>query len=257
MTLIRRMRKFNRILQRTAKENVGLDEVITALSEETESNVYIINNIGELMGYYHSMDFTPDDEYADFLDKKAAGNEKIISLKNIKEPLINIDRIDHRVINLEKDIDISDRFTSIIPVVCSRDRLATLILNNYERKLSDEEILIAEYCASICSIIIIKGYLEEEEEDRRQKQIVEQAVNTLSYSELEAIEHIFNELDGNEGLVVASKVADKVGITRSVIVNALRKFESAGVIKSRSLGMKGTHIQVLNEKLMEELKRKF
>ena len=68
-------------------------------------------------------------------------------------------------------------------------------------------------------------------------------------------EHIFNELGGTEGLLVASKIADKVGITRSVIVNALRKFESAGVIESRSLGMKGTHIKILNPKLLDELKK--
>ena len=49
------------------------------------------------------------------------------------------------------------------------------------------------------------------------------------------------------------KRQDRVGITRSVIVNALRKFESAGVIESRSLGMKGTYIKILNEKLKEEL----
>ncbi len=55
---------------------------------------------------------------------------------------------------------------------------------------------------------------------------------------------------------MASKVADRVGITRSVIVNALRKFESAGVIESRSLGMKGTYIKVLNDRLLDELKNK-
>ena len=79
------------------------------------------------------------------------------------------------------------------------------------------------------------------------------AISSLSYSELEAIEHIFEELDGNEGLLVASKIADRVGITRSVIVNALRKLESAGVIESRSLGMKGTYIKVLNNKFLIEL----
>lgn len=67
--------------------------------------------------------------------------------------------------------------------------------------------------------------------------------------------HILSELDGNEGLLVASKIADRVGITRSVIVNALRKFESAGVIESKSLGMKGTYIKVLNELLLDELKK--
>ena len=53
--------------------------------------------------------------------------------------------------------------------------------------------------------------------------------------------------------MIASKIADKVGITRSVIVNALRKLESAGIIESRSLGMKGTYIKVLNVYLLEEL----
>ena len=58
-----------------------------------------------------------------------------------------------------------------------------------------------------------------------------------------------------EGVLVASKIADKIGITRSVIVNAIRKFESAGVIESRSSGMKGTYIKVLNEDVFEELEK--
>ena len=38
-----------------------------------------------------------------------------------------------------------------------------------------------------------------------------------------------------------------------MIVNALRKFESAGVIESRSSGMKGTYIKVLNDYIFDEL----
>ena len=72
---------------------------------------------------------------------------------------------------------------------------------------------------------------------------------------MQAITYIFDELDGMEGVLVASKIADRVGITRSVIVNALRKFESAGVIESRSSGMKGTYIKVVNEFVFEELKK--
>ncbi len=61
----------------------------------------------------------------------------------------------------------------------------------------------------------------------------------------------FEELGGTEGLLIASKVADRVGITRSVIVNALRKLESAGVIESRSLGMKKLlFIKVKEEKFL-------
>jgi len=93
----------------------------------------------------------------------------------------------------------------------------------------------------------------EEEEEERQIAMVQMAIGTLSYSEVEAVQQIFAELDGNEGLLVASKIADRSGITRSVIVNALRKLESAGVIESRSLGMKGTRIKITNTKFKEEL----
>ena len=61
-------------------------------------------------------------------------------------------------------------------------------------------------------------------------------------------------LDGNEGRLTASIIADRIGITRSVIVNALRKLESAGIIESRSLGMKGTYIKVINEGIFDKLK---
>jgi len=54
---------------------------------------------------------------------------------------------------------------------------------------------------------------------------------------------------------VASKIASRVVINASVIVNALRKFESAGFIESKSLGMKGTFIRVLNDRLLDELKK--
>jgi transcriptional pleiotropic repressor len=62
-------------------------------------------------------------------------------------------------------------------------------------------------------------------------------------------------MDGKKGLLVASRIADRAGITRSVIVNALRKLESAGVIESRSLGMKGTHIKILNDHLSPALEK--
>ena len=75
-------------------------------------------------------------------------------------------------------------------------------------------------------------------EETRKEHIVQSAISTLSFSGAGGDHPYFDELGGTEGILVASKVADRVGITRSVIVNALRKFESAGVIESRSSGMK-------------------
>ena len=91
------------------------------------------------------------------------------------------------------------------------------------------------------------------EETSRNRLSVQLAIRALSYSELESMKHIIAELHGMEGVAIASKVADRVGVTRSVIVNALRKLESAGLIESRSLGMKGTYIKVLSPILFEYL----
>ncbi|WP_284199231.1 hypothetical protein [Alicyclobacillus sacchari] len=46
-------------------------------------------------------------------------------------------------------------------------------------------------------------------------------------------------------------------MTRSVIVNSIRKLESAGTIESRSLGMKGTHLRILNQFVEDEINRQF
>ena len=116
-------------------------------------------------------------------------------------------------------------------------------------------MVLGEYGSTVVGMEMLRDRSGKIEDEARKKATVQVALGTLSYSELEAVMHILNELEGNEGLLVASKIADRVGITRSVIVNALRKFESAGVIESKSLGMKGTYIKVLNDLLIEELKK--
>ena len=102
---------------------------------------------------------------------------------------------------------------------------------------------------------MLRDRTQQIEIEARKKATVQIALATLSFSEVKAAKSIFGELEGSEGLLVASKIADRAKITRSVIVNALRKFESAGLIQSKSLGMKGTHIKVLNPYLLEELQR--
>lgn len=118
-----------------------------------------------------------------------------------------------------------------------------------------DDIILSEYGTTVVGLEMLRSVNEESAEEARKEQIVQSAISTLSFSELEAIIHIFDELGGSEGILVASKIADRVGITRSVIVNALRKFESAGVIESRSSGMKGTYIRVMNDYIFQELEQ--
>ncbi len=257
MTLIKKLRKFNKLLQGAINNSVGLDEVTTLLSEETDANIYLFSTDGKLMSYSNSLEYIILDDYKNIFSGKKIPESLLSGLKEINGPLLELDASDNLSLNMEKGADIRNKSTSYFPVFFLEERLGTLSLMTYGHKLTDEDLILAEYAANVFSIQIINKIRNDRDEDDRNLEVVKVAINTLSYSELEAIEHIFNEFEGNEGLIIASKIADKVGITRSVIVNALRKFESAGVIKSRSLGMKGTHIQVLNPKLTDELKRRF
>ena len=126
--------------------------------------------------------------------------------------------------------------------------------HNSEYEIDD--IIISEYATTVVGLEMLRSVNEENAEEVRKIQVVKSALSTLSPTEIEAIIHILDELDGKEGILVASKVADRLGITRSVIVNALRKCESAGVIESHSSGMKGTYIKVVNEIFLEELEKR-
>ena len=143
----------------------------------------------------------------------------------------------------------------ITPIDIAGERLGTLFIYRGEQDFGIDDIIVSEYGTTVVGLEMMRSVNEEKAEETRKVQIVRSAIGTLSFSELEAITYIFDELNGNEGILVASKIADRVGITRSVIVNALRKFESAGVIESRSSGMKGTYIKVINDVVFDELEK--
>ncbi len=156
----------------------------------------------------------------------------------INETLYNLTQ-DKLVEIFSNDHESFSKFVTVVPIIGNAQRMGTFIIAKREKAYEEDDLILAEYAATIIGLEIIRAKSEEHELEARKKAIVQMAISTLSYSEFEAIINIFEELNAEEGLLVASKIADKAGITRSVIVNALRKFESAGVIETRSLGMKG------------------
>lgn len=252
--LLDKTRRLNKTLQNAGSEPLSFLELSKKLSEILDANVYIVNRKGRVLGYQLSEVIEGDKiqievEENNYLPKNY--NDEILTITESKENLKNFDK----TIFGEEVRNDNERNSTIIPIISGGERLGTLILARFEKDFLEEDLILAEYSATIVGMEILKSKSEEVELESRKKSIVQMAIGTLSYSELEAMHHIFHELDGDEGLLVASKIADKVGITRSVIVNALRKFESAGIIESRSLGMKGTHIKILNDKLIGELEK--
>jgi len=121
-----------------------------------------------------------------------------------------------------------------------------------ENDFSDDEMQDVKLCANNADIVCQSQKTSKKEKMQVAKNLLEKEI--LSLTELSVIEVVFEKINNNEGTVIASKIADELGLARSVTVNALSKLESANVVKTRSLGVKGTRIKVLNEQFFNALK---
>lgn len=253
-TLLEKTREINRIIQKAAGHPISFAEMAETLSETIDTNVYILGRKGKILGYAFLNNFyCPTMEEIVKLDGHYpdAYNDDLLK---ITETRINIDREGNCVFGIHKSCFLKNKYTTVVPMVGGGQRLGTLMLSK-TGEFDSNDLILAELAATVIGMEILRAKVERMEENARQRSVVSLAFDTLSYSELLAVEHIFSELGGKDGLLIASKIADKENITRSVIVNALRKLESAGVVEVRSLGMKGTYIGILNDYLMDELER--
>ena len=249
--LLDKTRKINKLLHNNNSSKVIFNDICAVMTEILDSNVLVVSKKGKILGVGRSVRIRGIRE----LITESVGshiddmlNERLLSILSTKEN-VNLETLGF------SPEAIRGYQAIITPIDIAGERLGTLFIYKQDAFYEIDDIILSEYGTAVVGLEMLRSVSEESAEESRKEHIVQSAIGTLSFSELEAIIHIFDELDGNEGILVASKIADRVGITRSVIVNALRKFESAGVIESRSSGMKGTYIKVLNEYVFTELEK--
>ena len=249
--LLDKTRKINKLLHNNDSHKVIFNDICEVLSSILVSDILVISKKGKVLGIKNRTDINKieelvADDIGGHIDPLL--NERLLNILSTKEN-VNLATLGFESEGVEK-------YQAIVtPIDIAGERLGTLFIYKYGESYSIDDIILSEYGTTVVGLEMMRSVNEENAEENRKVQIVKSAISTLSFSELEAITHIFDELTGNEGILVASKIADRVGITRSVIVNALRKFESAGVIESRSSGMKGTYIKVINDVVFDEIKK--
>lgn len=245
--LLKNVRVFREMVKRAGENPLNFREIVEKCGEMTDSDILLVSKKGKALQVYRDparqSGLAPEWEQGVTLDE-----EKAAVLGGYVKTATNADL---RICGVGSEENAGNNL--LLPLETEKGRLGTLILCRSDRSYAEDELILAEMAALLLTKELALAIYEEDIREKKNNEIVRAAISTLSFSELAAIIHIFNELDGEEGLLIASKIADRVGITRSVIVNALRKFESAGVIESRSLGMKGTYIRILNPVLRDEL----
>lgn len=131
---------------------------------------------------------------------------------------------------------------------------ATLIQLERETTLREEKLVMNECMTALLELKQKYQQTIETEEHIHQKISARNALESLSYSEYRIILNILDELNNqNETIIVASQMADKIGITRTVAVNALKKLQSGKVFETQSKGAKGTLIKLINPAIYKEV----
>ena len=225
--LLDKTRKINKLLHNNNSSKVVFNDICDVLKDILNSNILVISKKGKVLGTgltdgVEEIRELIVDEVGGFIDPLL--NERLLGILSTKE------NVNLETLGFVNDIK---KYTAIItPIDIAGERLGTLFVYRENDPYDIDDIILSEYGTTVVGLEMMHSVNEENAEETRKE-----------------------EMDGKEGILVASKIADRVGITRSVIVNALRKFESAGVIESRSSGMKGTYIKVLNDVVFDELEQ--
>lgn len=212
-----------------------ISRLVNSTIEETQSNKDILEKIMQVLS--NALNSTVLFVSNDYGDMKLN-----MELKGISTFKANI-KLDN--------IRLKDYNCLVLPINTLSIRMGTVLIYNKNHHFTEEEILLVEMVNGILTLLLKQISKDEE----RETEIAKRAISMLSYSELEALFYIFDEIDSQEGLLIASKIADNAGITRSVVGNGIKKLESSGVIETRSLGMKGTFIKITSDKIVDEINK--
>ena len=249
--LLDRIRKVNKLLHNNTSNVFVFNDICHALSDAMASNGLVMSRKGKILGMGNTDPDLIDDNWKAaavgvFIDPSL--NERLLNILSTKENV--------HLETLGFDAEANRKYRVIVtPIAIAGERLGTFFIYRKAEEYGIDDIILAEYGTAVIGLEMVRAMDEENAAELRRKQGVRSAISTMSASEIDAVRAIFEEMHGNEGILVASKIADRVGITRSVIVNALRKLESAGVIESRSSGMKGTYIKIKNDFIKDEIRQ--
>lgn len=252
--LLDKTRSINYLLQsKLSGDRIIFNDLCNILCEDFEANVLVISKKGKVLGVaiYNNedkpADKIPDEanslvrliphETGKFIDKYL--NQRLNNILSTKE------NVNLETLGFTKSE--SSKLTAIVtPILISGERLGHLFIYKKDYLFSIDDIILSEYGASVIGLETMRSEKEQIDKIAIKKSTVESAIASLSLTEIMAIKRILKEIPPEGGIIVTSKIATEIQITRSIIVNAISKFISAGIFEAHSSGMKGTYIKVIN-----------
>lgn len=252
MDLLEKIRIINKELQKNSDIQDNLKKLPELLYNLMDANIYIISHHGNLLGAASNQRIEQDLVRTTLNKQKPSemhGNN--LEMQH-KAGVYGDSNKEYLTVPAEYKNLFKDEIAAVVPIISGRESYGSIYINRLHKPVCEEDLILAEYVATYIGLMLHRSQEKRREVEARRQTKAQRAIQSLTHSELGAAELIFQELGGKDGLLVASEAAKKFGISRSILIVALRKLKSAGIIESHSLGVKGTYIKILNEKILDE-----
>ena len=248
--LLDKTRRINKLLRNVSFGKEIFNDICLAFCDILSSNVLILDRTGRVLGIgmipsVGALGELVINEVGAVSD--AGFNERLLNVLSTKE------NVNPETLGFPYG---SSRSRALItPVDIAGERLGTIFAYREKTEYGIDDIILCEYGAAVAGLEMMRYISEENDRSERDFRAARAAVNSLSDTETDAFLCVMDKLPEGGGTLVTSRIADEAGITRSVVVNALKKLEGAGVIEARSSGMRGTRINVVNTAVYDEARR--
>lgn len=242
MTLLEKIRQFY-------KSGILGDEDTNKCAEHLgklfECDVFILNDKGGFWGVYHrkpiACKIIREMLARGVMDVSCMARINALTDGNISSSCFN----PYCAFNSKKGCSFQWATSYEIPAIAFDQRIGTVVFAREKKKFTNEEKAVLEM---IVMTMAFEGlyWIERRKNIQDEKKIQLMNFNaSLSATERQALDAVIQEMNGQtEKRIVASKVAEKSGIARSIIVNALKKMSGAGLAEVISMGAAGTYVKV-------------
>lgn len=257
-SILDKVRELNSIFRFSSTNQITLDELCKKLSEILSANIYLFDREGFIFSHATAQKFY------------CYHNEKSLRALDLPQQYLEIFEMgEGRRFNVyEKDPpctceDVSrcifeNRYYALLPVYYSHEKRAGILLIRYGSAFNIEEEMLCEYASAIVSMELMRI---EQEQIRAQSTLSARAslvVDLLSFAELQAALTTLKALEPGtaEGQIQLNMISAKAYVTPSMVSATLKKLETAGVITTKSMGVRGKYLWVNNPYLLPELEQR-
>ena len=252
-TLLAKIQELNSIFNKSLTTFTPLASLCDRMCNIIGCNIYVFDSEGNIFAYSVADKF------------ECPYTEQSLREKILPSYFIDIiDMMENAVIGQHEKIPIctyadvkicefDDRYYSLYPIYLNYQKTAGMLLIRYGTNFSQTDNILCEYASAIISLEIFQQRQLEIQQKSLEQAAVKLAVGSLSFSELRSVSAVLEKLEGMEGHIFLNEIAEECYATHSTVSGALKKLEAAGVISTKSQGVKGNYVKITNQKLYEEV----